>query len=127
MYKINEQAEPGDRVFIDAYPRYWFRVDLIQCLENTKDTGAIFNAPLEDRMQVLYQRGFRYLLADRTMGTDMLSSMNVDNPPNWLHLRLIFEESNVSVYRLDAVNPPVRPQIVCRQNGGSQLWELTND
>lgn len=127
MYTINEQAEPGDRVFTAATPRYWFRGDLIQCLENTKDTGAIFGAPLEDRMQALYQRGFRYLLADRTIYADMLSSMNVDNPPNWLHLTLIFEESNVSVYRLDAENPPVRPQVVCRQINGTQIWELAHD
>jgi hypothetical protein len=127
MYEIDGQAEPGDRVFTAAYPRYWFRGDLIQCLEKEKDTGAIFSAPLEERMQALYQRGFRYLLADRTMYADMLTSMNVDNPPAWLHLTLIFEESNVSVYRLDAVNPPVQPQVSCRQKVGTQIWELTND
>jgi len=115
MEALNKQAEPGTRVFLAAWNRYWLRPDLLQCLFGEKDYPMVFGKTSEEKWLGIYKRGFRYLLADRIAHSKMIESLDMAQPPPWLQIVPIFEVAHLSVYQLDFDNPPGEPLVECLQ------------
>lgn len=113
---INSHAESGDRVFLASYYRYWLRPDLLQCVSGTGDyTKVIESNTNEERWLTLYQEGFLYLLADRHTHAAFLDNLNLDDPPAWVELNLLYEDGKLRLYELDFNNPPASQLRTCRQ------------
>lgn len=114
MAVINREARQGHRVFLASYQRYWLRGDLLQCVQN-KDDMTVINAVTADRRWAkIYQRGFRFLLADPTTHSTFLDSLNLENPPSWLELTPLYEGEQLKVYRLVFHQPPTSRLVSCR-------------
>jgi hypothetical protein len=124
MVLINEDSQPGDRVFLASWHRYWLRGDLLQCLSADEFNGGISGDTPEARWQVLYQQGFRYLLADYSTHAGILESLNLAALPAWVKAELIFEEEPIAVYRLSYTNPPVMQTAICRRTSPGPVWEV---
>jgi hypothetical protein len=113
MVAINHDAAPGARVFLASYYRYWLRADLLQCLSTQADLD-IDGTPAV-KWQTFYQRGFSYLLVDRSTQGIFLNGLDLANPPSWLKLVVLFQNDSIAVYRLYAIRPPSRQVETCRQ------------
>lgn len=123
---LNQETELGDRVLLAAYPRYWLRADLLQCLGNYQDTSKIFSAPDDGYWLAMYQQGFSYLLVDSTTHAAFLDNLNVDKTPDWLVVQKIWEDEKTLVFHLDVLNPPGDPVTVCQRRENSQVWEVVS-
>jgi len=123
---LNRKAEFGDRILLGSYQRYWLRSDLMQCVSNIEDEVAIFSAPEEDRWLTIYQRGFRYLLAEKTTHAQFLEMIDRNNLPDWLNLVEISNSGHVVVYRLDVTVPPGDQLLACQRRGNSKVWEVVS-
>jgi hypothetical protein len=123
MEALNEQAEPGARIFLAAYYRYWLRPDLLQCVSGEDDSYILRERTSEERWLNIYKRGFQYLLADKITQSKMIESLDTAQPPQWLRIIPIFELAHLSVYRLDFIDPPSEPQVECSQIS-PPAWDL---
>lgn len=124
MEALNEQAEPGARVFLAAYYRYWLRPDLLQCLSGQDEQHIMAQEKTSEAKWLrIHKRGFRYLLADKTTHSKLIESLDTAQPPPWLKIIPIFEVAYLSVYRLDFLDPPSEPQVECRQVS-PPAWDL---
>jgi hypothetical protein len=115
MTVVNQDANPGDRVYLAAYYRYWLRPDLLQCVNGKSDYAKAVGTSQEKRWLSLYQEGFRYLVADRSTFGGLLDDLTLENPPVWLKLDVLYKEWPLTVYRLAFHNPPVSQITACRQ------------
>jgi len=121
LLAINNDAQSGNRIFALSYPRYWLRTDLLQCLSTLSEIhGAHTLAPGNARWQYLYQRGFRYLLLDKTgfinvdMPADSGNPFDMLNLPPGLKLTKIFDKENAAAYRLDWEQQEEPPAANCK-------------
>ncbi len=121
---LNRKVDFGDRILLGSYQRYWLRSDLLQCLSNIEDEVAIFSAPEEDRWLIIYQRGFRYVLAEKTTHAQFLELVNDNSLPEWLNLIEISNSGHVVAYRLDVQDPPGDQMLTCQRRGVSKVWEI---
>jgi len=115
MESVNEEAEPGARVFLAAYHRYWLRPDLLQCLYRQADAQVIETESSEAAWLGIYRRGFRYLLIDRSTHASVIANFDTSHTPPWLQIVPIFEKAHLSAYGLDFSDPPGEPLVECRQ------------
>jgi len=121
--KINLKAEPGSRVFLASFQRYWFRGDLLQCLLSDQDR---ISGDQSITWLMLYERGFNILLIDTSTHAYILESLNLENPPNWVQLKLLDEIPPYSIYQLSFEKPPSTAQrVACQRLPSSSVWELT--
>jgi hypothetical protein len=129
MTALNNEAEPGTRVFLASWYRYWLRPDLLQCLSGATDYSSVKGQTSEDTMSseahwlAIYERGFRYLLADKSSFSVLIDNLDIAHPPPWLEIVPLFEEGHLAVYRLEFNDPPVGPLVECRQIN-APAWDL---
>jgi hypothetical protein len=125
MATINQRAAPGERVYLAAYPRYWLRGDLLQCVSSYQD--SISNDFSGDKSWLyLYQKGFTYLFIDETTHGDTLKQLDVQNPPAWLKLNVLYDDpGKLLVYQIKFFTPPsaIKP-ITCQRRPSSTIWEV---
>ncbi len=115
--KINKIAQPGERVFIASWERYWFRGDLLQCLS--------MNASGDDLWLEFYKNGVSFLFIDKATHAAFLKQLDLENRPDWVHLTPVFDRSIVLIYRMDFADPPtdVAP-MTCERRPSSTIWEV---
>ena len=121
---LNRNTEFGDRIMLGTYQRYWLRSDLLQCLSTTEDVGEIYSAPIEDRWGKLYQRGFKYLVADNITHQYLLDGLDFENTPNWLEVVEMSYDGQIVLYRLEYTDPPDIQQASCQRRGTSKVWQV---
>jgi hypothetical protein len=133
LLAINKDASPGNRVFALSYPRYWLRPDLLQCLSTLSEIhGAHTLPPGNARWLYLYQRGFRYLLLDKTgfinvdMPRDSGNPFDMQNLPPGLKLTKIFDAANAAAYRLDWEIQQEPSGMSCKPLN-DKVWQIDND
>jgi hypothetical protein len=124
---INNDALPGERVFLATYLRYWLRPDLIQCVENQREEENFSRlATVDERWTYLYQHGFHYLLTETATHGAQIDGLNLANPPSWIKLHLLFgADGTLKVYRVETANPPVRQLEACRQVS-PPAWDVSS-
>jgi len=96
----------------------------LQCLSTIEDQGVIFSVPIEERWEKIYQRGFRYLLADNITHAQFLDGLDYENVPEWLDVVEMSFDGHISLYRLDYIDPPDYKVISCQRQGTSKVWEV---
>ena len=113
---INEQASPEERIYLASYYRYWFRPDIIQCLNGTEESSELEEmgfAP--ESWSHLYDHGYRYVVIDRITHDRIFGILDPEETPDWLAVATVFEDDPFVVYRLDASDPSRQPQMICAQ------------
>ncbi len=112
---VNQDAQPGERLYLASYYRYWLRPDLLQCSAQPEDRQGLGADTPEERWAALYQRGFRYLVIDRGTHSLLLERYDPKRMPPWLTLVPLYSEGNYAAFRLDSSDPSHQPELVCRQ------------
>ena len=132
MDQINKVAQPGERVFLASFHRYWFRGDLLQCLPSATETGdfAYFasTSTKDDYLWLqFYQKGFSYLFIDKVTHTSFFERLDVEYPPEWVVLTPIYDQSSVLIYRMDFADPPTKViPMRCENRPSSTIWEVVS-
>ncbi|MBC7490228.1 MAG: hypothetical protein H7240_10030 [Glaciimonas sp.] len=101
---VNKVAEPGARVFLATYYRFWLRPDLIQTTNGKLDNTISFNVASPEKFWLqLYEHGFTYLILDNTHPA--LEAIKF--VPSWMHVEPIYPQSGYGgAYRLIYGAPP---------------------
>ena len=122
MDKINKVAQPGERILLASYQRYWLRGDLLQCL------GGFPRDAIGDQFWLeLYKEGLSYLFFDKTTHTALLENFDFAHIPDWVKLTRIFDKTNLLIYHVEFADPPtdVIPKS-CEKQPSSTIWEVVS-
>jgi hypothetical protein len=123
---LNAEAELGDRVYLATFYRYWYRADIIQCLNSTGETAEFVE--IEDvasRWTYLYEHGYRYVVIDAITHSDVLEGLDVQREPEGMDITTIFDEWPFVVYRISASDTSTVPQLICTQVD-PPAWEVVS-
>ena len=125
---VNQYAEPGDRVYLGTWYRYWLRPDLLQCISNRDDIAAPGLETTEAQWTYLYERGFRYLIYERgypfgTSSASMADVLNAAQAPPWLVVTPLLIQDDYVALRLESRDPSRLSLITCRQVQGP-AWDV---
>ena len=122
--EINRIAQPGARVYLASYYRYWLRPDLLQCTNGISD--IINSSNSEDMWIEMYERGFEYLLVD---GSRPEFDPQTQSLPDWVIVeRLSPPDHTIAAYRLvfNQMPPEIEVIMTCQRRKGTAQWELVN-
>jgi hypothetical protein len=120
--KINKTAQPGERVFLASYQRYWLRGDLLQCL------GGIPAGVIGDQFWLeLYKEGLSFVFIDKTTHAASLEILDIEHHPDWVVLTQLFDKSELLIYHMDYINPPTAVvPMRCENRPSSTIWEVVS-
>jgi hypothetical protein len=101
---LNNAAEPGARVYLISYFRFWMRPDLIQVTNGIHDGDIGWDEKNPDKFWLqLYESDFTYLFVDRSHP----AFEEMKKKPSWVSLEQLHPQSNYGgVYRIIYTNPP---------------------
>lgn len=121
---VNVEAAPEERIFLAAYYRYWYRPDIIQCLNSTHETEELSAIAEADSAWIyIYEHGYRYVVIDEITHATYLETLVADQTPEWLQVETIFDAWPFVVYRLDSLDPSRMPDLICSQVD-PPAWEV---
>lgn len=100
---INQSAEPGARVFLGSYYRFWLRPDLIQCTNGKIESEISFDTANPEKFWLqVYEHGFTYMFMDN--GHPAFAALKA--VPDWMRIEMIYPQSGYGgAYRLTYKNP----------------------
>jgi hypothetical protein len=125
LVSLNQQAEPGARVFFAGYYSYWMRPDLLQCRDDRSDAGAFAKEPdASSRWATLYTRGFHYVVIDKTSHQTMISLLDQSMAPPWLDVKEIIKTDELSVLKLSSQTHDRTVELDCTQRL-HPAWDVT--
>jgi hypothetical protein len=122
--RINEEARPEERIFLAAYYRYWFRPDIIQCVNSTEETEALDAiAEAEEAWSYLHEHGYRYVVIDEITHGNAFDLLEIDRIPEWMNVETVFEDWPFVAYRIESTDPSSSPTYICSQVD-PPAWEV---
>jgi hypothetical protein len=125
LVALNQQAEPGARVFFAGYYSYWMRPDLLQCRDDRSDAGAFAKeSDASSRWATLYTRGFHYVVIDKTSHRTMISLLDQSMAPPWLDVEEILKTDELSVLKLSSRTHDRTVELDCTQRL-HPAWDVT--
>lgn len=113
--ELGDRAEPGARMLLAAYYRYWMRPDLLQCAGTEKDLKQVGEQRTELFWENLCERSFQYVVIDKATHGSLMKNLERENLPSWVKVSLLWAEGTLLIYQLQFENPPRTPVIECRQ------------
>lgn len=123
--ELGNRAEPGERVLLAAYYRYWMRSDLLQCTSTEEELKQLRGKSAELFWLSLCQRGFEYVVIDKTTHGSLMKNLEKENIPSWVKISPQWDEGNFLIFHLEFENPPWAPVIECRQEN-PPAWKLVD-
>lgn len=113
LQPVNRLATPGERAFLLLYHAYWLRPDLLLCRNTAREAGLLKEPRTERTLwEVLYDRGFGLIIADRVSHKRELELL-AESPPPWLDVRVAVDGSRFITYRLASRDSSRRPATRC--------------
>lgn len=112
---LNAVAEPGARVFLFSYFRFWLRPDLIQTTNTARerDDLIVFDRRNPEKIwRDLHANGFTYLLMDPTTSPELDPMLYV---PSWVRVETLYKQDKWQVYRLAFAIQPGKPRLTTRE------------
>ena len=113
--ELGEHAEPGSRVLVAAYYRYWMRPDLLQCSSTEEEIRHLDEKRADSFWLSLCERAFQYVMIDKTTHKSLMKNLERENLPSWVKVYPLWTEGSLSIYQLKFDDPPQKPVIECRQ------------
>jgi hypothetical protein len=130
---LNQPAAPGDRVFVLHAYRYYLRPDLFACSSQVAEYASLEplareNSP--DFWVEAYRKGYRFIMFEEHLSERRYNFGSLPSPeiaPEWLSIKVLYSSPTAHqlIYELEAMDPPIRPEISCQQNSMGQ-WQLTS-
>lgn len=128
---INEIAKKNERVLTLSAFRYYLRTDLFACSTTVEEYGTLRELSHTDKeafWREVYRLGYSYVAFEEDYTTRHLgfSDSHFAEPPEWVKLTPILvasESLNIVAYELDAINPPVKAETICREDE-TGIWRL---
>lgn len=110
---INQRAEPGARVYLASYFRFWLRPDLIQCTNGINDNQISLDPANPEKFWLqVYEHGFTYIFMDSTHP----AFAALKTVPDWVRVENIYPQSGYGgAYRLKFISPPGRVKLTTRE------------
>ena len=125
LNELGDRAEPGARVLLAAYYGYWMRPDLLQCTSTEEELKELREKKAELFWLSLCQRGFEYVVIDKTTHGSLMKNLEKENIPSWVKISPQWGEGNLLIFHLEFENPPCAPVIECRQEN-PPAWILVD-
>ncbi|MDQ3817289.1 MAG: hypothetical protein M3362_06320, partial [Acidobacteriota bacterium] len=121
LVAINEQAGPGERVFLGTFFSYWLRPDLLQCMSNSDEKAEMVELETPElRWSYLYDEGFRFVVIDETTR----DKLDPAQAPPWLKLVPLVRTGSFESFRLESLDSARTSRAVCQQTNASD-WGVT--
>ena len=121
--ELSKRAEPGARVLLGAYYRYWMRPDLLQCTSTEGELKRLREERSEVFWLSLCQRGFGYVVIDKATHKSLMNNLEKENIPSWVKIYRQWAEGNLLIFQIEFENPPLEPMMQCRQEK-PPAWDL---
>jgi hypothetical protein len=111
---INKTADPGARVFLISYFRFWLRPDLIQTSNGAHDLNIVWDDKHPDKFwRQLHENGFTYLYAEDNASPAMKALNTV---PDWVAVEPIYPKGQYgAAYRLIFRNAPGKVRMTTKE------------
>jgi len=129
---LSQPAAPGDRVLVLHAYRYYLRPDLFACSSRvdeypTLEALARQNSP--GFWVEVYRQGFQFIIFEQHLSESRYNFGKLPSPeiaPDWIQVKVLYSSANANqrVFQLEAINPPIQPEISCKQNSAG-MWQLT--
>jgi len=126
--RLNNIAEPGARVYSLTYFTFWFRPDLLQCMSTIWEKGFLINQEnikAYEAWSYIHDRGFQYVFLDQTIYSSTAEILSVQETPEWLEVRVIFNQENNKIYQLTSKDAKRRPKVVTKEIRPS-VWKIVD-
>ncbi len=123
--KINSVTQPGDRVFLASYYRYWLRPDLLLCTNSAHEISLVYNGlqnpEPETGWRAIYQRGFKYLILDGSLPYLQADTLQT---PAWVKATELIRSGQAAAYKLEFAPdaPAVKENIACQRF--EKVWQI---
>lgn len=129
---VNKIASQNDRVFALQAFRYYLRTDLLACSSRTDEyplLQALAQQNSPDFWSEAYRQGFRFITYEENFAVNHSRFGTIPDPkiaPSWLKISVVspVDNKNNVAYRIDAINPPFQPEILCRYDDRQNKWSL---
>jgi hypothetical protein len=113
---LNDETEPEERIFLAAYYRYWYRPDIIQCLNSTRETEELAAIAAPDAAwSYLFEHGYRYVVIDKLTHVWAVEILDLEQVTEWLEITTLYEDDQFVSYRLDSIDPQRQSMMICTQ------------
>jgi hypothetical protein len=121
--KINRKAEPGSRIYLASFQRYWLRGDLLQCISSSNQISGDLSG--EKLWLEFYEKGFSFLLIDTSTHVFMLEQLDLEHIPEWVDLIPLHSTDLLHVYQIKFNYAPSTVQpATCQRLASSRVWEV---
>jgi hypothetical protein len=129
--KINEMADPGDRVLMLNAFRYYLRTDLFTCSTTHGDYDALKDMNIQNMDKFwleVYRRGYKYIAYEygySKLNIKLEITPDPESAPSWIELVSIYgDPGDLQVtYKINVKNPPIMPETTCARNPNG-VWEV---
>lgn len=129
---VNKIASPNDRVFALQAFRYYLRMDLLACSSRADEyplLQALAQQNSPDFWSEAYRQGFRFITYEENFAVNHSRFGTIPDPkiaPLWLKISVVspVNDKNNVAYRIDAIDPPFQPEILCRYDDHQNKWSL---
>jgi len=130
LTRLNERASPGARVYFAGYYGFWLRPDLLQCRQTPTDERLLASSETtRKRWTTLFERGFRYVVIDKSTHQSALVAFDPSQVPDWMNNENIWDDSRMAIYEVKARKKQYAANVACRQisNPAWDVVELRGD
>jgi hypothetical protein len=126
--KMDQDAQPGDRVLLTNPVTYWLRSDLQQCAATNREIQDVLGMPTnEERWTYLFEHGFRYIMVEKDVFSETETGLlDPAQVPDWLNLSMPIDKDRLSLFRLESKDPSRKPRSVCRQDH-PPAWDVVDN
>ncbi len=114
--KVNKIAEPGERIYMANYYRFWLRSDLLQCVSTTKEREefSLLDSP-EARWHFIFEHGFHFVMMDETTHSATIEALDLTRVPDWLNVTVVVEEGPNTLLFIESLDPSKHARYACQQ------------
>lgn len=102
---INSIASSEERIYVSGYCTYFLRPELLLQLSSPEERNEVAMKNPKLRWEHLFNKGFKYLLVQKSTHASALKFFDASNSPAWLDIKQIFNDKETVIYSLSSNDP----------------------
>jgi hypothetical protein len=120
---LSRTLRSSERFYLAGFAGFWLPTDILQCQQRRLDGLAILTeSDSQKRCAALYDRGFRYVVIDRSTHSSMYY-FEVEKTLAWLTVAMLKEEGPLVMLRMISNDPSRVSRVDCRQVADT-AWDV---
>lgn len=120
---LNSHATKGERIFFAGYYSYYLKPDLLECMDDPRDTAQMSEVNNSKIWDILFQRGFNYILVQKDSQKYMLNLLDDNKKPELFDTEKIYDDDFVTIFSLRSKEPNNPSQCQCLSQN-FKAWEV---